>query len=255
MQIAAQLYTLRSYLKTPEDIAETLKKVKQIGYQAVQVSGMAPVDPKLVKELADREGLNICAAHISYSDLLNDMDGVIAKHKLWECKYVGLGGLPQEYRGDAQGYAAFAKQASEFGKQLHEAGLKFIYHNHDVEFAKYDGKTGMDILLEETDPDTVDFELDVYWVQAGGADPVQWIKKVDGRMKVVHFKDMAVTPEREQRFAEIGEGNMNFDAIIQACRDIGVEWAPVEQDQCYDRNPFESLEMSYHNLRKLGAVS
>lgn len=111
----------------------------------------------------------------------------------------------------------------------------------------------MDILFEMSDPDSVDFELDVYWVQAGGADPVQWIRKMDGRMKVVHFKDMIVTPDRKQRFSEVGEGNMNFRRIIQACEDIGVEWAAVEQDDCYDRNPFESLQISFANLAKLGA--
>ncbi|MCY9659706.1 sugar phosphate isomerase/epimerase [Paenibacillus chondroitinus] len=253
MRIAAQLYTLRNFLKTPADISESLKKVKQLGYNAVQASGIGPIDIQEFKALADQEGLTICATHIGYNDLLNDMDAVIKKHQAWDCKYVGLGGLPPEFRENSQGYATFAKQASEFGKQLKDAGLQFIYHNHDFEFAKYEGKTGMDILFEMSDPDSVDFELDVYWVQAGGADPVEWIRKMDGRMKVVHFKDMIVTPDRKQRFSEVGEGNMNFKGIIQACEDIGVEWAAVEQDDCYDRNPFESLEISFANLAKLGA--
>ncbi|MDD9268236.1 sugar phosphate isomerase/epimerase [Paenibacillus sp. MAHUQ-63] len=252
LRIATQLYTLRSYLKTPQDIGESLKKVKQMGYSAVQASGVGPIDIHEFKALTDQEGLTICATHVGYNELLNEMDQVIEKHRAWNCKYVGLGGLPQEFRVSSQGYAAFAKQASEFGRQLKSAGLQFIYHNHDFEFAKYDGKTGMDILFEMSDPESVDFELDVYWVQAGGADPIEWIRKMDGRMKVVHFKDMIVTPDRVQRFAEIGEGNMNFQGIIQACQEIGVEWAAVEQDDCYERNPFESLELSFANLAKLG---
>jgi sugar phosphate isomerase/epimerase len=253
MKVAAQLYTLRDFLKTPEDIAGSLKKVKEIGYNAVQVSGLGPIGDKELKEIADREGLTICATHISYADLKNNLDAVIEKHKLWGCKYVGLGGMPGEYRTSAKGFADFAKEASEIGRKLKEAGLKFIYHNHNFEYAKFDGKCGMDILLEESDPETVDFELDVYWVQAGGADPIEWIRKVKGRMKVVHLKDMVVTVDREQRFAEIGEGNMNFPGILAACREIGVEWAPVEQDRCYDRNPFDSLAISLKNLQKLGA--
>ncbi|MFC5452741.1 sugar phosphate isomerase/epimerase family protein [Paenibacillus aestuarii] len=252
MRIAAQLYTVRTFLKTPEEISESMKKVKQMGYKAVQASGVGPIGYAEFKALADQEGLTICATHIGYDELLNDMDGVIQKHQAWNCKYVGLGGLPQQYRESSAGYAAFAKQATEFGRQLKSAGLQFIYHNHDFEFAKYDGKTGMEILMETSDPDAVDFEIDVYWVQAGGADPIEWIRKMDGRMKVVHFKDMIVTPERKQRFAEIGEGNMNFQGIIQACQEIGVEWAAVEQDDCYERNPFESLEISFNNLAKLG---
>jgi sugar phosphate isomerase/epimerase len=253
MRIAAQLYTVREFLKTPGDIAATLKKVKEIGYNAVQVSGMGPIDNKELKEMADREGLAICATHVPYADLTHDLDGVIEKHHIWNCQYVGLGGMPNEYRSSKEGYLTFAKEASEIGRRLKDAGLKFIYHNHNFEYTKFDGKTGMDILLESSDPEVFDFEIDVYWVQAGGADPLEWIRKVEGRMKVIHMKDMAVTPDREQRFAEIGEGNMNFRRILEASREIGVEWAPVEQDQCYGHDPFESLKISLEYLKKIGA--
>lgn len=252
MKLAAQLYTLREYLKTTKEIEATLKKVKEIGYNTVQVSGLGPIDPKVLKEITDREGLDICATHIGYADLTDKLDDVIEKHHLWGCQYVGLGAMPLEQRSSKQGYLDFAKQASEIGRQLKSAGLKFIYHNHNFEFAKYDGIPGMDILIQETDPDVVDFELDVYWVQAGGADPVDWIRKVNGRMKVVHLKDMAVTSEREQRFAEVGEGNMNFARILEACKEIGVEWGTVEQDQCYGKNAFDCLQLSFQNLRQYG---
>jgi sugar phosphate isomerase/epimerase len=251
LKIAAQLYTVRDFLKTPEDIAASLKKVKQIGYDSVQVSGVGPIDSKELKALADQEQLTICATHIPYSDFDN-IDEVIKKHQIWDCKYVGLGGLPPEYRTSKEGYSKFAKEFSEVGRKLHDAGLKFIYHNHEFEFVKFDGRTGMDILFEESDPDVFDFELDLHWVQAGGADPVEWIRKVDGRMKVVHLKDWAVTADRERRFAEVGEGNMNYPAILKACDAAGVEWGAVEQDQCYGNDPFDSLAISLRNLHKLG---
>jgi len=254
MKIAAQLYTVRDYLKTPEAIAESLKKVKQIGYEAVQVSGVGPIGDQELKDLTDSEQLTICATHIPYTELTEKLDDVIKRHQLWGCKYVGLGGMPNEYRTSKEGYIEFAKKASEIGRKLDAAGLKFIYHNHNFEYVKFDGKTGMEILLEESDPNAFDFELDVYWVQAGGGDAVEWIRKFDGRMKVVHLKDMAVTAERVQLFAEIGEGNMNFPAILNACREIGVEWAAVEQDQSYGKDPFQCLATSFNNLKKLGAV-
>jgi sugar phosphate isomerase/epimerase len=252
VRLAAQLYTLREYLKTPEDIAVTLKKVKAIGYNAVQVSGVGPIDPKALKELTDREGLSICATHIGYAELTEQMDQVIEKHHLWGCKYVGLGGMPQEFRGSKEGYEAFAKKATEIGRQLNNAGLKFIYHNHDFEMAKFDGRTGMDILFQETDPECVDFEIDVYWIQSGGGDPAEWVRKMDDRMKVVHLKDMVAVNAREQRFAEVGEGNMNFARILEACKEIGVEWGAVEQDQCYGADPFDCLQRSFTNLRSMG---
>lgn len=251
-KIAAQLYTLRDFLKTPEQIQETFKKVKQIGYSAVQVSGVGVIDQekaKVIKDAAKENQLNICATHISYEQLQNQMDWVIDFHNMWDCTYVGLGAMPEQYRNE-EGYHFFAKEASKIGKILKEHDLSFIYHNHAFEFEKYNGKTGMDILLKESDPATFHFELDTYWVQAGGADPVEWINKVKGRMPVVHFKDMGIH-EGKQVMMEIGQGNLNWRKIIPACQEIGVEWAAVEQDICL-RSPFKSLEMSLSYLKELG---
>lgn len=252
MKIAAQLYTVRDFLKTAEDISISLRKVKEIGYTAIQVSGIGNIDNKELKEIVDREQLTICATHIPYADLTNNLDAVIEKHQIWDCKYVGLGGMPLANRSSKEGYVAFAKEASEIGRKLKHAGLQFFYHNHSFEFAKFDGKTGMEILMEETDPEAFGFLLDLYWVQAGGADPIEWIHKLKGRMKLVHLKDFAVMSDMEQRFAEIGEGNMNYSQILKACQSVGVEWAPVEQDECYGRDPFECLATSFNNLKKLG---
>lgn len=250
MKIAAQLYTLREFLKTAEDIEKTLKKVKEIGYEAIQVSGMGPIDPQDLKTIVDREDLTICATHIGFDRLQNDLEAVINEHKLWDCKYVGLGAMPEKYRKDKEGFINFVKETAVIADKLQENGLQFIYHNHNFEFIKFGKKTGLDILLENSDPQSFGFEIDTYWVQAGGADPAQWITKVAGRMDVVHFKDMAVNG-REAIMAEVGEGNLNWDRIIQACQDIGVEWVCVEQDIC-QRDPFDSLSISLNNLKIMG---
>ncbi|GMA61120.1 sugar phosphate isomerase/epimerase family protein [Alicyclobacillus fastidiosus] len=183
VKIAAQLYTIRDFLKTPSDILASLQRVKEIGYNAVQVSGLGPIDAAELKQMTDDIGLTICATHVPYPQLQSDIKSVIEVHQLWNCKYVGIGSMPDSYRSSREGYEAFAREASEYGRVLAKEGLKLIYHNHNFEYAKFDGVTGMDILLQTFDPAAVDFELDVYWVQAGGADPVQWIRKVAGRMK------------------------------------------------------------------------
>jgi sugar phosphate isomerase/epimerase len=247
-QIAAQLYTVRDFCKTAEELETTLQQIKQIGYTAVQVSGIGPIAPGLVKEITERIGLTICATHISYDRLSNDLDAVIQEHLSWSCKYVGIGSLPESYRTSKDGYIAFTAKFNEISKKLADAGLQFIYHNHHFEFTKFNGMTGMDLLHQVSHP-SFGFELDLYWVQAGGANPVDWINKVKGRMQVVHLKDMAIV-ENKQVFAEIGEGNLNWPAILQACRDSGVEWYVVEQDTCL-RNPFESLAISFNYLQKL----
>ncbi len=246
--IAAQLYTLREYCKDEEGLRESLRKVKEIGYQAVQVSGIGSIPHDTVKKIADEMGLVICATHVSYDALTKEIDDVIAQHKLWDCKYVGLGSLPLDYRTSAEGYQSFASAANEIAGKLSLHGLEFIYHNHHFEYTKFDNRTGMDILLEETNNETVGFELDMYWVQAGGVNPLDMIERVNGRMAVVHLKDMAIV-DNKQVFAEIGEGNMNYKDIIEACRKIGVQWYVVEQDVCL-RDPFESLAISFRNLQQ-----
>lgn len=249
--IAAQLYTLRDFLKTPEDLAVTFGRVKKMGYNAIQVSGIGPIDFGYVKEIADKEELKICVTHLAFDRLKNDMDGVIKQHKLWDCKYVGIGSMPDEYRADRASLTRFAKEASQYGKILLENDLQLIYHNHNFEFKKFDGITGMDVLFEESDPKAFNFEIDTYWVKAGGANPVDLINKMKGRMNIVHFKDMVIGKDNQMEMAEIGEGNLNFKDIIKACNDIGVDWCPVEQDVC-QRDPFESLKISHDNLLKLG---
>ena len=248
--IAAQLYTLRDFLKTPGDLAVTFNRVKKMGYNAIQVSGIGPIDFNFVKEIADKEDLKICVTHIGFDRLKNDMAGVIKQHKLWDCKYVGIGSMPDEYRIDRASFARFAKEASEYGKILLDNDLQLIYHNHNFEFKKFDGITGMDVLFEESDPKAFNFEIDTYWVQAGGANPVDLINKMKGRMNIVHFKDMVIGKDNQMEMAEVGEGNLNFKDIIKACNYIGIDWCPIEQDVC-QRDPFESLKISRDNLLKL----
>lgn len=247
-QIVAQLYTLRNFCKTEQDLSQTFKKVREIGYQAVQVSGIGPIADEKVKEFADRENMVIAATHVSFDAMKNNFRQVVEQHKLWDCKYVGLGGMPSQYRTSKEGFVSFAREMSEIAKRFKDEGLSFIYHNHKFEFEKFDGKVGLEILMDESDRDAFGFEIDTYWVQAGGANPVEWINKVGTRMDVVHFKDMGIVGDK-QVYAEIGEGNLNWDEIICACRNSGVEYYCVEQDECL-RDPFESMKISFDFLSK-----
>jgi len=247
--IAAQLYTLRDYMKTPEDIRTSLKKVRDIGYEAVQLSGLGPIDPIELKGICDELSLTICATHVSNDLLHHHLEQVIADHKIWNCRYVGIGSISPDYPKTAEGYTKYAKDISDIGKKLRENEMVLIYHNHNFEFEKFGTKTALDILFDETIKDSVDFEIDTYWVQAGGANPVQLINKVAGRMDVVHFKDMAIY-DRQQTICEIGVGNLDWATIIDACRKNGVIWYCVEQDSCRGGDPFASLEISWKYLQQ-----
>lgn len=247
--IAAQLYTLRAYLKTPEDIARSMKKVREIGYEAVQLSGLGPIDASELKKITDGEGLTVCATHVSFEQLQNEFEQVIEEHKILDCDYLAVGMMPQEYQ-NAEGYVKFAKDATAVAKKLYAAGIVFGYHNHSFELQKYNDKTGLEILYEESDPQFVTAELDTYWLQNGGADPIAWIRKLAGRVPVIHFKDMTII-DAEQAMAEVGEGNLNWPGILEACQESGVKWHVVEQDHC-QRDPFESLAISLRNLKQMG---
>ena len=254
-QIAAQLYTIRDHIKTRADFEASMKKIRAIGYRAVQISAIGDIPDVTVKRIVDDNGLTICNTHVAVDGLLNQPDRVISQHEIWDCRHVAIGSMPPEFRADEAGFRRFAEIANSIGERLATAGLSFSYHNHSFEFVQFGGRTGLDLLLEETDPRYVQMELDTYWIQHGGGDPVAWIERVAGRMPVVHLKDMVMLPSGDgrgqQAMAEVGAGNMNFPAILAACQRAGVEWYAVEQDFCAG-DPFESLAISYQNLLSLG---
>ena len=250
-QLAAQLYTVREFVQTAAGLAASLKRIREIGYTAVQVSGIGPIPDAEVKAMVDGLGLTICNTHASYEELWHDLDKVVARHRLWDCEHVAIGSMPQAYRtSGSAGFARFAQEAAKVGEQLDKEGLTFSYHNHSMEFVRFGQRTGMDILFDETNPRFLKAEPDTYWIQHGGGDPAAWIAKLSGRVPVVHLKDMVMVDD-EQTMAEIGEGNLNWPAILRACREAGVQWYAVEQDVC-QRDPFESLRISYDNLRSMG---
>ena len=248
--VAAQMYTVREFAQTPEQYAAALHKVRRMGYTAVETGG-CPASPEQLKAMLDAEGLKLCGTHTGFERLQNDLDAVIAEHRLWQCPNVGIPSMPGQYReGGEEAFRRFAREAAEIGKRLKEAGLSLMYHNHSFEFVRFGKLTGLDVILQESDPRYLNAEVDVYWVQHGGGDPAAWVRKVTGRMPVVHLKDMVIH-NHSQIYAEIGEGNINWDSVLQACRDIGVQYYVVEQDQSL-RNPFESLDISYRFLKGMG---
>ncbi len=252
--VAAQMYTCREFCKTPPDIVESLKKVADIGYTAIQASGMGreeEMPPQDMRDVCDDLGLKICATHISFEEMRDEPERVIEEHKIMGATYAGIGGAPQYARESEQTWVDFAKEASEVAARLAEDDIVFIYHNHSQEYAKFGERTVMEILFQESDPNYFMFEPDTYWVQHGGASPVAWLNKLTGRCPVVHLKDMAITFEREHFYAEIGEGNLDWPGIMQACEDADVKWMPVEQDQT-PGDPFDSLKISYDNLKSWG---
>ena len=250
--IAAQMYTLREFTRTPADIAATLARVKAIGYDAIQISRFGQCDPAEIARILDGEGLVCASTHVDWRRLTDQIDQVIAEHRLWGCRFPALGGMPGEYR-NPDGVAEFARRADDIGARFAQDDMEFSYHNHNFELQRIGEKTWLEVIFATADPAHLKAEIDTYWIQAGGGDPAQWVRKYADRMPVLHLKDMAMGPEKnEQRMAPIGAGNMNFEAILAAARDGSVRWYCVEQDKCYEDDPFECLRTSLDNLHAMG---
>lgn len=248
--IAAELYTLRACLGDVDDIAASLKRVREIGYDGVELAGLAPIEPARLRELLDGQRLVACSAHVRWERLRDETDAAIADCQAWGCDHVAIPFAPPEYRS-AEGYARLGAEASEVGRRLHQAGIGLSYHNHAFELERFGAESGLDILYRSGDGRLLGAQLDTYWVQYGGASPAGWIRRMAERQPTIHVKDMAVAAG-DPVMAEIGEGNLDWTDLLEACRDAGVRCLIVEQDECR-RDPFESLAISRRNLAALGA--
>jgi len=246
MKLGAQLYTVREFTQTAESFAATIKKIAGIGYKYVQVSGIGPISAQEVADICKANGVEIAITHTNPARIKDDTDAVIAEHRIMGAKYIGIGAMPGGYERNATGVRNFIAEFTPAAEKIHAAGMTLMYHNHDFEYEKYDGKLMMDYLAEEFPK--IGFTLDTYWVQAGGADPAAWLKKLSGRVGVIHYKDMAWAGGK-QRMAEVMEGNLNWGSIIDATLSAGVEYVMVEQDDCYGADPFTCLKTSFDNLR------
>jgi len=252
MKIGAQLYTVREYMKNSADFASSMKKVAAIGYKTVQISGVSSdISVAEIAEVCGANNLEVVITHTPPPRIKDDTEAVIKEHKLMGAKYVGLGAVPASYERSKEGFDSFIADFGPAVKAIKDAGLLFMYHNHAFEFMKFGNITAFEYLANNL-PDA-GYTLDVHWVQAGGADPAQWLKKLAGKVDVIHLKDYAVEGN-DRRFAEVMEGNLNWDAIFEATGPAGVKYAMVEQDNCYEKCPFECLEISFKNLQKRGLV-
>ena len=253
--LGLNLYTCRDFLKKTEDMPVTLKKIKDIGYNSVQMSAIPRTLFGFFADACKDTGLAVTSTHIGFDSLRYNMGEIIDLHGKLGCIDVGIGSMPDEARMTADGVRIFAREMSEAGRMLSGKGLRLMYHNHAFEFQKFaDGSMAMEILLNETDPQYVDFEIDTCWVRAGGQDPVEWIRKVAGRMRIIHLKDHVTLPDGKSTMCEVGSGELDWKSITEASVATGVMIAYVEQDTCKE-SPFISADMSFRFLSELGYVS
>lgn len=239
-KIAIQLYSVRE--KTSKDFLGTLEKLADMGYEAVQFAGFFDTPATELKNCMERVGLAAAGSHMPFESLTGSklMESLeynrIIGNDLIICPI-----LPEEYRKDEEGYYRAAEQLNSIGRVCYENGFTFAYHNHDIEFEDLgNGKTGFDILFEETNQDLVKIELDCYWASYSAVDPNQIISAYQDRIVSLHMKDMAII-NGEKRSIELGKGILDIATLRETGQAAGVDWYVIEQEH-FDGDPLNAAK-------------
>jgi sugar phosphate isomerase/epimerase len=248
-QLGIQLYTVRDYCKTAAELADSLTKLVKIGYRIVEPAGTGKMSIKEFRSICEDRGFTICSVHDDPNNVLNEPDKVADRAREFGCDLVAYAypaGIDLS-RGDS--VRLFAQKLEKSAKRLKEQGIQLVYHNHAIEFSRVENKSVLE-LIYETAP-SLGAELDICWVQAGGGSPVDWCNRMKGRFPIVHLKDYGhVLETGRSEPLEIGAGNLDFKAILQAATDAGCQWFVVEDDNCRP-GIFESVGRSFGYLSAL----
>lgn len=245
-QVALQCYTIRDFCKDEASFAASMKKVAEIGYKAVQISAIGPIEPARVRAICDEHGLTICATHEDSDTILDDPASLFEKLRVFGCVDTSYP-WPRIEHTEA-GYRDLAKRIVPAAEAFAEAGLRLSYHNHALEFVRYGDTTAMEMMLAASDK--LAFELDTFWVQFGGASPVHWIRKCAGRLPVIHLKDYTVLDNETVKMASIGDGNIYWPEVVAEAEKAGCGWFVVEQDRDWvDGDPFVAAKRSFDFIK------
>jgi sugar phosphate isomerase/epimerase len=249
--VALQCWTIRDHCKTAKDFATSAKRVKKIGYDAVQISGLGPIPADEIRSICDGEGLVICATHEPGKTIVEDPKAVVEQLAALGCKHTAYPypHAPLQTLDDVKRLAA---DLTRSGSVLRDHGMTLSYHNHQIELRQVGGKTMLDWLYELTPSDVIKAEIDTYWVQFGGGSPAGWLRKLAGRMPLLHLKDYAINADNQPVFASLGDGNLDLPDVLSTARAGGCEWYIVEQDAGFT-DAFEAIERSLRYLQARGA--
>lgn len=250
MEIGAQLYTVRDYTQNLDDFAKTLEKIAKIGYKIVQVSGTCAYEADWLDEQLKKNGLKCVLTHYNACEVRDNTLEVIKKHNGFGCKNIGLGCMPNG--ASEENLNTFIKEFKRVAKTISENGSQLFYHNHHWEFSRcQDGELMIDKLTKAFAPNELQITLDTYWVQYAGGDVCDVVDKLSGRLTAVHLKDLTIVGN-DQRMERVGYGNLNFAKIVKHLEKAGTKYLLVEQDNCYEMDPFDCLKQSYEYLKSLG---
>lgn len=246
-KLGFQAWSVKEHMKNEDSIRRTFQTLAAQGYDNVQTAGMMGLTYDTYGRLAKEAGLEICGTHEDFAVMVADPRQTMENHRLLGTTNIGIGGYgpldtPENIR-------AFIDKANAFADTVAKEGFRFTYHNHHGEFRKVGDKLIMDWLIEGLNPETTSFVLDTYWVQAGGYDVRRMMERLDGRIDILHLKDMVINPDCSHQSTEIGNGNLYWDGILSIAEQIGVKYYVVEQEE-FTMDEFESMRRSCAFLQR-----
>ncbi len=243
--VGLQLYTVRTLMS--KDVEGTLATVAGVGYREVEFAGYYNRDPAALRATLERLKLTSPSCHLGLDAVEGGFDATAAAAKTLGHKWVVVASVPGRFFQSVASLKELARRFNAIGKRAKDAGLRYGYHNHNVEFKSVEGAVPLELLLSETDPSLVDFEMDAYWVTQGGGDPLALINKFPGRFRLLHAKDASAAPELAMR--DVGSGTIDWKRIFSERKKAGIEHVFVERDDASD--PVASITASYNFLHNL----
>lgn len=264
---ALQLYSVRDDLEN--SFYDTLKKVKEFGYDGVEFAGLYNHSADEIKKMCEELQLIPISAHVPFDQLMSDLS-LIEVYAQIGCKYIAIPYLTEEYRPGHEKFMEFVKGAKLISKKAKEFNIQLCYHNHDFEFEKVNGEYGLDLIYKAISPELLSTELDTCWVNVGGENPAEYIRKYNQRIEIVHLKDFAGSKSDnmyaligiddkdnkkssgEFEFRPVGYGLQDFKSIIKACDEVQASWLIVEQDNpSMKKSALECAKMSIDYLKTI----
>lgn len=269
LPVAVQVYSVRD--DAERDFAGTMKKIKEIGYDGVELAGLYGLEPAVIKAAIQDAGLVALSAHVPFQELVADMEGTVKQYEEIGVKFIAIPYLMEEDRPGTPKFEGNVKLFEEIAKVCKAHGIQLLYHNHDFEFIKMpDGRYALDYIYDTIPADLLQTEVDTCWVKVAGEDPAAYVRKYTGRSPLVHLKDFhkegkpgnmyeligtEVKKEESHGFFEfrpVGHGDQDFGPILEASVDAGAQWVVVEQDQSNGRTPMEAITLSREYLKSQG---
>ena len=241
--IGLQLYTVRREMGV--SVEDTLRRVAAVGYREVEFAGYFSRDPSALRATLDALALSAPSCHVGLDAVEAQFGATVAAAKTLGHRWVTVASTPRSHFQSVAAIKALATRFTEAGRRLRDVGMRFAYHNHNIELTAVEGAIPLDVLLGESDPALVDFEMDLYWTVQGGADPLAYFARFPGRFRLVHLKDSAGAPAHEMR--DVGSGTIDWKAIFAKHRQAGVAHYIVEHDS--PRDAYASVTASYQYLR------